>query len=152
MNVSNEQHYHDHERKDVDVISLFTIVLMLFILSVIVFFVVAGMMHYFKLHEPAKTAGQPNVPITSTGEFPQPRLEIKPGGDLIKLHAAEESDLSTYGWVDKNSGTVRIPIDQAMRLILQRGLPNVGAGQTPLSLMQARPAETATPPRLMQDP
>jgi hypothetical protein len=35
-----------------------------------------------------------------------------------------------------------------MQLLLDRGLPDVGAGQTPLSLMQARPAETASPPRL----
>ena len=109
-------------------------------------------MHYFKLHEPARTAGQANIPVTAASEFPQPRLETKPGEGLSKLRAAEESDLSTYGWIDQKTGTVRVPIDRAMQLLLQRGLPNVGAGKTPLSLMQARPAETATPTRLMENP
>ena len=150
MNAMAERSDHNHERKDVDVVSLFTIVLILFISCGIIVSIVAIMMHYFRLKEPARTAGQPNIPATRTDEFPQPRLEIKPGASLGELHAAEDSDLNSYGWIDRNAGTVRIPIDRAMELILQRGLPDVGAGKTPLSLMQARPAETATPSRLMQ--
>ena len=30
---------------------------------------------------------------------------------------------TTYGWVDKNAGVVRMPIDRAKRLLLERGLP-----------------------------
>jgi hypothetical protein len=152
MNATTEQPRHDHERKDVDVISLFTIVFMLFISCVVIFLVVTGMMHYFKLREPSKTAGQANIPATRAEEFPAPRLEVKPGADLAELRAAEDADLNSYGWIDRNAGTVRIPIDRAMQLILLHGLPDVGAGKTPLSLMQARPAETASPPRLMQNP
>ena len=39
------------------------------------------------------------------------------------LRAHEDELLDTYGWVDKNAGVVRIPIDEAMKLTLQRGLP-----------------------------
>jgi hypothetical protein len=118
----------------------------LFFSCVIIFLVVWGMMHYFELHEPAKTAGQANLPVTNSEEFPKPRLQIKGAVDLATLRAAEEANLDSYGWIDRNSGTVRIPIDRAMQLLVERGLPDVGAGQTPLSLMQARPTETATPP------
>jgi hypothetical protein len=152
MNATTEQPRHDHERKDADVISLFTIVFMLFVSCIVIFLVVTGMMHYFKLREPSKTAGQANIPATRAEEFPQPRLEVKPGADLAELCAAEDADLNSYGWIDRNVGAVRIPIDRAMQLIVQRGLPEVGVGKTPLSLMQARPAETASPPRLMQNP
>jgi hypothetical protein len=141
-----------HEPKDVDVPSLHTIAFLLFFSCVIIFLVVWGMMHYFKLHEPAKTAGQANLPVTSSKEFPEPRLQIKGAVDLANLRAAEEANLDSYGWIDQNSGTVRIPIDRAMQLLLERGLPDVGAGQTPLSLMQARPAESATPPHLLKSP
>ena len=144
-------HSPGHERKDVDVISLFTIVFMLFVSCAVVFLVVAAMIHSFKLREPPKTAGQANIPVTRGAEFPAPRLEVKPGADLAELRAAEDVDLNSYGWVDRSAGTVRIPIDRVMQLILERGLPEVGAGKTPLSLMQARPAETASPPRLMQN-
>jgi hypothetical protein len=150
MNATIEKR--DHERKDVDVPSLLTIAVLLFFSCVIIFLIVWGMMHYFKLHEPARTAGQANLPVTSSEEFPNPRLQIKEAVDLAKLRAAEEADLDSYGWIDRNSGTVHIPIDRAMQLLLQRGLPDVGAGQTPLSLMQARPAENATPPQFLKSP
>jgi hypothetical protein len=150
MNAAAEPSHHDHERKDVDIVSLFTIVLMLFIAIAVVLFIVAIMMRYFNLKEPARTAGQANIPATRAEEFPQPRLEVKPGASLAELRAAEDSVLNSYGWIDRNRGTVRIPIDRAMQLILERGLPDVGAGQTPLSLMQARPSETASPPRLQR--
>lgn len=148
MNGSSDTH--GHEQKDVDVPALFTIAFLLLLSCIAIFIVVTLMMRYFKAHEPAVTAGHANIPATRTNEFPQPRLEVKPGATLTELRAAEEADLNSYGWIDRKMGTVRIPIDRAMQLILDRGLPDVGAGQTPLSLMQARPAETASPPRLMQ--
>ena len=150
MNSTTEKSHHDHERKDADVIALFIIGACLFVSCVVVFFVVSGMMHYFKAHEPGKTAGRRTIPVTTVAKFPVPQLEVRGQADLARLRAAETADLNSYGWVDRKSGVARIPIDRAMQLILQRGLPDVGAGQTPLSLMQARPNETASPPRLMQ--
>jgi hypothetical protein len=150
MNATIEKR--GHERRDVDVPSVITIALLLFFSCAIVFLIVWGMMHYLKLHEPAKTAGQANLPVTSSQEFPKPRLQVSGALDLAKLRAAEEADLGSYGWTDGNPGVVRMPIDRAMQLLLERGLPDVGAGQTPLSLMQARPAESATPPQLPESP
>ena len=149
MSTQTDKPNHDHERKDVDVVSMFMIGIFLFLTGVVIFLVVSGMMHYFKLHEPSKTAGHVNIPATRAQEFPEPRLEVKPGATLAEFRAAEDSDLNSYGWIDRNAGIVRIPIDRAMQLIGERGLPNVGAGQTPLSLMQARPSESASPPRLL---
>jgi hypothetical protein len=146
MNATTNNH--DHERKDVDVLSLFTIAFVLLLSCVVVFIVVTVMMRYFKAHEPSMTAGQANIPVTRALEFPPPRLLVRPGATLAELRAAEESDLNSYGWVERASGIARVPIDRAIQLLLQRGLPDVGAGQTPLSLMQARPSETASPPRL----
>ncbi len=138
----------DYEAKDVDVPALFTIALLLLFSSIAIFIVVKVMMHYFKVHEPRVTAGQTNIPSTRAREFPQPRLEVRPGATLAELRAAENSALNSYGWIDRKTGIARVPIDRAIQLLLQRGLPDVGTGQTPLSLMQARPAETASPPRL----
>lgn len=55
---------------------------------------------------------------------PEPRLQTNPREDLQTLRQAEERLLRTYGWVDKDSGVVRIPIDEAMRLTVERGLPS----------------------------
>lgn len=54
---------------------------------------------------------------------PPPRLQTNPRGDLLELREAEDRVLTTYGWVDRNAGVVRIPIEQAMKLTVERGLP-----------------------------
>lgn len=43
--------------------------------------------------------------------------------DMEELRAREEALLSSYGWADRKQGTVRIPIDRAMDITVQRGLP-----------------------------
>jgi len=55
---------------------------------------------------------------------PEPRLQTDPRADLLSLRAAEDRVLNTYGWVDRNTGIVRIPIDEAMKLTVERGLPS----------------------------
>ncbi len=54
---------------------------------------------------------------------PEPRLEPYPLAPRLKLRAEEDEILTTYGWVDKNRGIARVPIDRAMDLLVQRGLP-----------------------------
>src|SRR3981189_2513186 len=55
--------------------------------------------------------------------FPQPRLEENERKQFRSFIEDQDRKLATYGWVDKDKGTVRIPIDRAMELIEQRGLP-----------------------------
>jgi hypothetical protein len=55
--------------------------------------------------------------------FPNPKLEEDERGQLNGIILDEDKTLATYGWVDEKSGTVRIPIERAMELIVQRGLP-----------------------------
>jgi hypothetical protein len=54
---------------------------------------------------------------------PEPRLEPYPLFPRQRLRAEEEGVLTTYGWVDKDRGVVRVPIDRAMDLLVQHGLP-----------------------------
>jgi hypothetical protein len=58
---------------------------------------------------------------------PQPRLQVHPQEDLRQLRAQEDALLQGYGWVDKGSGVARIPIEEAMKIVVQRGLPARGA-------------------------
>ena len=59
---------------------------------------------------------------------PQPRLQTHPLKDLDELHKAENDLLTSYGWVDKSAGTVRIPIDRAMEILAARS-GGTGAAQ-----------------------
>jgi hypothetical protein len=54
---------------------------------------------------------------------PEPRIQVDAAADFRTLHAEEDAILTTYGWVDRNAGVVRLPIDVAMKLVLQEGLP-----------------------------
>jgi hypothetical protein len=59
-----------------------------------------------------------------TQRFPTPRLETDDGNqDLADLHVRESLLLNNYSWIDRSQGRVRIPVDRAMELIAQRGLP-----------------------------
>jgi len=53
---------------------------------------------------------------------PAPRLQTAPEQELAQMRADEDQLLGTYGWVDRDAGQVRIPIDRAMDLIVEREL------------------------------
>ena len=52
----------------------------------------------------------------------EPRLQQFPRTELYDFRMKENQQLHSYGWVDKNAGTVHIPIDDAMRLMLERNI------------------------------
>jgi hypothetical protein len=59
-----------------------------------------------------------------TKKFPTPRVQTDDGNqDVADLHAREDLLLDNYTWVDQSKGTVRIPIERAMEIIAQKGLP-----------------------------
>ncbi len=62
---------------------------------------------------------------------PGPRLQVQPHQELEDYCPAQQQEVNTYGWVNQESGVVRIPVDRAMELILARGLPARSATETP---------------------
>lgn len=67
---------------------------------------------------------------------PEPRIQANPAADLTTLREQEDAVLTTYGWVDRPGGVVRVPIDVAMQKVLEQGLPAStakphGAAETP---------------------
>ncbi len=65
-----------------------------------------------------------------TQQFPTPRVQLDDGNqDVADLHAREDLLLENYSWVDVSHTRVRIPIERAMELIAQRGLPIASAAQ-----------------------
>jgi hypothetical protein len=64
----------------------------------------------------------PASPLAGYGpqEPPEPRLQVDPAADIARLHATERQQLDGYGWVDRQAGTVHIPIHRAMQLLTER--------------------------------
>jgi hypothetical protein len=58
---------------------------------------------------------------------PEPRLQVSAPKDLEQYKAAQGEILNSYGWIDQNAGVVRIPIERAMDILVQKGLPFRGA-------------------------
>ncbi|MGI8469300.1 MAG: hypothetical protein ACR2N3_12695 [Pyrinomonadaceae bacterium] len=53
----------------------------------------------------------------------EPQLQVNPVADMKQFREQENEKLNNYGWVNREQGVVRIPIEQAMKLIVEKGLP-----------------------------
>lgn len=84
--------------------------------------------------------------------FPAPRpviaakkSDIAPHRDFVSFQRQQQSELNTYGWIDREHGVVRIPVERAMELLAERGLPVRAEPskneKSPLQLQQERAAE-----------
>ncbi len=115
-----------HEESDVDIRGILIFAAGLVAVMIVIGFIVWGLFASFSAREDA-AGGAPEFPLAVSREHrvpPEPRLQTNPREDLRELRDAEQETLTTYSWVDRNAGIVRIPIDEAITLTIQRGLPS----------------------------
>lgn len=88
---------------------------------------------------------QPDAEVLSqiNSTFPQPRLEENERQQINDFRMNEEETLNSYGWVDKPGGAVRIPIERAMQIVAQRGLPTRPQGDATEKTASAAPSHSA---------
>jgi len=113
-----------HEESDVNIRAIFGFGIGLAVAGIVISFLVWLLFQYFEARESRKVT--PEFPLAAQQENrlpPEPRLQTNPRADLADLRAEEENVLKTYGWIDKKASVVRIPIEEAMKLTVQRGLP-----------------------------
>jgi len=116
-----------YEHADTDVRSIYHFGVALAILILAVMWAMVHTYNFFAKHE---SLGPPASPFENQRELPrQPRLQPNPATDLKRYCEIEQQQLTTYGWVDKNNGLVRIPVDRAMDIVLDKGLPARAASQ-----------------------
>ena len=141
-------HRHGHyEHRDIAVSAVVYFLISLAVALIASYFVVDGVYSYlsrrFEAQQPAVSPLVANAPTDTRRlpedyktdsessdyekylhkNFPEPQLETNERTELNKIRLREEETLSTYDYLDKSAGTVRIPIDRAMDLLVQRGLP-----------------------------
>ena len=120
-NPSNPVH---HETSDVDIRAILSFAAGLVAIAIAIHLVVWGLFRYFEARESRQQPAEYPLARTQAPRLPpEPRLQTDPKGDLRELRNQEDEILTTYGWVDRNAGVVRIPIDQAMKMVVDRGLP-----------------------------
>ncbi len=135
-----------YERRDASIPGLlqgaFWMALVLFVTLMLMRFVFG----YFKKVQPLGPTASPLVtPAQQAKEMlpPSPRLQVQPHNELVDYCDAQQKQVNTYGWIDEQSGVVRIPVDRAMDLILTRGLPTRSASETPANAPKVPTATVA---------
>jgi hypothetical protein len=113
-----------YEKRDVDVKWIFGLVTFLLLAVLVTHFVLGKVMKQMKK---IPTSTDPwssgRAPAAASEQPPLPRLQISPASDLKAFRLREDSELNSYGWVNQTAGIVRVPIDRAMEMVLQRRLP-----------------------------
>ena len=113
-----------HEESDVNIVGVLGFGAALIVVAAVIHLLVYVLFGYFNAREGVKVPAEyPLAASQGPREPPEPRLQTDPRQDMADLRAREDELLGSYGWVDRNAGVVRIPIDAAMRLTLERGLP-----------------------------
>jgi hypothetical protein len=138
MSDSPQHGNNDHgsyERRDMTPRSVFYFLLILGVATIFSLFLLRGV--FVLLDRMEKASQTPVSPLVSKvpedtrhvprgypqTAFPQPRLETDERNQLDGVLTEEQDRLYSYGWIDQKAGTVHIPIDRAMDLLVQRGLP-----------------------------
>jgi hypothetical protein len=137
-----------YEKRDVHAAWIFGVVGFLIVAGLIMHFCLAGVLERLK-EKPAPRDAWTGVRLKAGSPAANeavPHLQISPPADLKQFREREEAELTNYGWINRTAGVVRVPIDRAMELVLQRGLPvrtgtNAQTGPSSLELQQQRPAQ-----------
>jgi hypothetical protein len=114
-----------HEHTDVDVRMIVQFAIWLFGSAVVVHGLMWLMFAWFV--DTRELVSAPEFPLAVGQEqrLPAgPRLQRFPANEILEFRQREGSEQNSYGWIDRNAGTVHIPIAEAMRLSVERGLPS----------------------------
>jgi hypothetical protein len=121
--MDENKHPHiGHETTDVNVWAVGKFAIGLVVVCVVSIGLLFGLLKFFQSREETSVANT----VEPTKIFPQPQLQKTPIPDLKAIRAEEDKLLNGYAWVDQPKGVVRIPVDRAIEVLAQRGLPSRG--------------------------
>jgi len=141
MNHGHGGHGVEFEREDLSTRGIFAFMIGLAIVGVVIYFIINGMYSFLDNYERSQMSA--SSPLVKTEDARRigsrrvtedevkntfkengaPLLETDERGQLRDFLMDQEKELHSYGWVDEKAGVAHIPIERAMELIAQRGLP-----------------------------
>jgi hypothetical protein len=87
-----------------------------------------GLFRFFSMHSMDQAAS--TSPFADTRQLPLgPQLQVNPREDWLKFREEQEKSLATYAWENRTAETVRVPIKEAMELLVKKGVPVQAAPQ-----------------------
>ncbi len=111
-----------HEHSDANAVGMIKIGVGLLLLLAAVLAVAYGILRLMEVFPPKPTT-QPSALENPNALPPEPRLQVNPPVDLMNYRHWEDSMLATYGWVDRDRGTVRVPVESAIVIAARKGFP-----------------------------
>jgi hypothetical protein len=122
-----------HETREVSVPFIFASLTALIIGAFLAALLAVGIFQFFKAtYKPDEKAKESIQQVP-----PEPRIEEYPAEQLQGIRSREDHILSSYALIDKDHGIVRVPIDKAIDMLAEKGLPShnylddINAGKKP---------------------
>ena len=131
-----------HESSDLKIAPVVWFVIGLSVATIVIGFLVWGLFSTLGSREQRSSGSASPLAGERQKLPPEPRLQLAPSTveqlegnkppnlkedhplqEMKRLRAEEEKTLNSYGWVDQQTGTVRIPIDEAKKRLLEKGIP-----------------------------
>jgi len=145
---TDHAHHHDpeygptppgakYEHTDIDVSVGYKFGLWLTISMLISIGIVTGAFYFFEGQGKAANVAAQKYPLAvgQHREPPTPNLQTQPFKDIYMLRQGEAEKLGSYGWIDKEGGITRLPIDRAMDVMLEKGFPARAEGGNALNVV-----------------
>ena len=133
----------EYERTDADLKAVTRVGVGIAVLATVVALALLPILNAMKNRQAREDAAPaPIAGFDPARKAPEPRLQGEPFADWLALKARQDAQLTSYGWVDEGKGVTRIPIDRAMKMVIERGLPSRPAGgeAAPAAAAPASPA------------
>jgi len=164
LNHGHSGHGVEFEHGDLSSRGVFGFMIGLVVAGVIIYFIIDGMYSFLDKYEQKQmTTSSPLVTKQEAAAVGErrvtqdyvedkfkgnnaPLLEVDERDQMHKFVMDQEKQLNSYGWVDEKAGVAHIPIERAMELTVQRGLPVCPQGcanAVPAAASQKAPAKQA---------
>jgi hypothetical protein len=156
INHGHGHHETEFEREDLGTRGVFMFMAGLVVSGIVIYFIIVGMYSFLDKYERSQMATASPL-VTTKGSMSRvvsqedmdkkfkdngaPMLETNERGQLRDFLMNEEDQLNSYGWVDEKAGVAHIPIDRAMDLLVQRGLPVFTQGANTSGSTVAKPED-----------
>ena len=112
-----------YEVRDVNIRNVVWLGVGLAVVVVVVFVLIGLLYSFLNASQAAQSAPPPPLLEEAQGLPPAPRLQRSSALDMQQMRTSEDDILNSYGWVDQEAGVIHIPIEQAIDLTLEKGLP-----------------------------
>ena len=112
-----------YETRDIDLRTIIIWLAGLFIGGGVTAFITLGVYWLFVSQEVKPGTGTQLVNVRKLPPEGYPRIQAHPKEEIGDFRHEEDERVYNYAWKDKQKGIVRIPVEKAIDLVLQKGLP-----------------------------